>query len=167
MTKSDTGFTGQQVDKKVVAATAASQARLDDMTRQLEAAQKETNALRRQMQNAPPPPRPNYDEPRVYTTKTMAELHGFYKDRTALQGNVFMADEIGKWIIAQGAIQFIRPDGLVFLSGDGGIISCEFNAGWNPKLSAFRNGELMKVVGKIGTVQTGVGPIYLQPCELQ
>ena len=97
----------------------------------------------------------------------MAELRGFYKDRTALQGSAFMADEIGKWITTEGAIQFIRPDGLVFLSDDGGIISCEFDASWKPKLSAFRPGEKMKVVGKIGEGQIGYTPIYLRPCEIR
>jgi hypothetical protein len=105
---------------------------------------------------------------RVYTSKTMTELRGFYKDRTALQAEAFMADEIGKWINTEGAIRFIRPDGLVFLVDNGGeITSCEFDAGWKPKLGAFRPGEIMKVVGKIGTGQTGASPIYLRPCEIR
>jgi hypothetical protein len=132
----------------------------DDAVRQLE-------DMKRQIQNMPPTAHLNYDEPRVFTTKTISELRGFYKDRTALQGAAFMADEIGKWINTEGEIQLIRPDGLVFLSGEGGVISCEFKASWNPKLSAFRPGELMKVVGKIGAVQIGPTPIYLQPCELR
>ena len=82
-------------------------------------------------------------------------------------GVLLSDDEIGKWIITEGAIQFIRPDGLVHLSDNGGIISCEFDASWNPKLSAFRPGEIMKVIGKIGPVQIGYTPIYLQPCELR
>lgn len=165
--QSPAGFTQQQVDEKIAEAISPVQSKLNTATRQLENSQRETDALRRQIQNAPPPPRPNYDEPRVYTKRTITELRGFYKDRTALQGAAFMADEIGKWINTEGTIQFIRPDGLVFLNGEGGVISCEFHASWNPKLSAFRTGELMKVTGKIGEGQIGYTPIYLRPCELR
>jgi hypothetical protein len=161
------GFTQEQVNEKIATAIANLNSQLTETNRQKEVAIRDAEALRKQAQNAPPPPRPNYDEPRVFTTKTVTELRGFYKDRTALQGNAFMADEIGKWIRTEGTIQFIRPDGLVFLNDEGGIISCEFHASWNPKLSAFRPGETMKVVGKIGTVQIGATPIYLQPCEIR
>lgn len=160
------GFTQEQVNEKIITAVANLNSQLTEANRQKEIAMRDAGTLRKQIQNTPPPPRPNYDEPRVYTTKTIADLRGFYKDRTALQGAAFMADEIGKWITAEGQIQFIRPDGLVFLSNDGGIISCEFDASWKPKLSAFRPGEIMKVVGKIGDGQIGYTPIYLRPCEI-
>jgi hypothetical protein len=166
-TKSEIGFTQQQVDEKIENVVSRLNVQLEEANRQKEIAMRDAEVLRKQAQNAPPPPRPNYDEPRVFTTKTVTDLRGFYKDRTALQGNAFMADEIGKWIRTEGSIQFIRPDGLVFLAGEGGIVSCEFHASWNPKLSAFRTGETMKVVGKIGAVQIGATPIYLQPCEIR
>jgi hypothetical protein len=167
VTSTESGFTQEQVNEKIASAVANLNSQLVEANRQKEAAQQEANALRRSMQNVTQLTHPNYDEPRVFTNKTIAELRDFYKDRTALQGAAFMADEIGKWINAEGAIQFIRPDGLVFLNGDGGIISCEFDASWNPKLSAFRPNEIMKVIGNIGTGQIGVSPIYLRPCEIR
>ncbi len=156
----------QQMDEKIAAAVTNLNAQLNEAKRERDIARRDADTLRKQIQNTPTPPRPNYDQPRVYTNKTIADLRGFYNGRTALQGNAFMADEIGKWIKTQGTINFIRPDGLVFLDGGGGIISCEFAPSWNQKLSAFRPGEIMKVVGKIGTGQVGVSPIYLRPCEL-
>ncbi len=166
MLSTESGFTQEQVNEKIASAVANLNSQLAEANRQRDAVQREVNVLR-QTPNAPQLPNPSYDEPRIFTNKTIGELRDFYKDRTALQGAAFMADEIGKWINTEGTIQFIRPDGLVFLSGEGGIISCEFNASWNPKLSAFRPGETMKVVGKIGTGQIGVSPIYLRPCEIR
>jgi hypothetical protein len=94
----DATFTQQQVDEKIAAAVANLNSQLAEANRQRDAAKRDGDVLRRQLQNAPAPPRPNYDETRVYTNKTIAELRGFYKDRTALQADAFMADEIGKWI---------------------------------------------------------------------
>lgn len=164
---SSNGYTQQQVDEKIANAVASLNTQLAEANRQKDAAHRDADALRRQLQNTPAPLPQHYDEPKIYTNKTIADLQAFYKDRTALQAAAFMADEIGKWINTEGKIQFIRPDGLVFLNVEGGIVSCEFSASWNQKLSAFRSGELMKVTGKIGTGQIGASPIYLRPCELR
>lgn len=95
---------------------------------------------------------PATENPRVFTTKTIAELMGFYEDRTALQGDAFMNDEVGKWINTDGIVHDIQPGNAISVILDVGkyAVTCSFNNKlWQAKLSTFRDGDTMKIVGNI------------------
>jgi hypothetical protein len=57
--KPEIGFTQQQVDEKIANAVANLNSQLTEANRQKEAAMRDAEAVRKQIQNAPPPPRPN------------------------------------------------------------------------------------------------------------
>jgi hypothetical protein len=165
-TQQPPGFTEQQVNDKIAAAINNLNSQLTESNRQRDTARREAEVLRQQIQNAPPPPRPNYDEPRTFTKKTIAELRAFYDGRTPLQGDLFMADEGGKWITTDGAIQNVLTGGQVVLRKDYKGISCFFDLRiWRPKLSVLRQNETITVTGKLRDHEDA-SMIYLDSCEL-
>jgi hypothetical protein len=153
----------------IAKASAPIQKQLNAVTQQRDAALAEIASLghRRGESSQTTPAPPTYaDDHRVYTTKTVAGLMAFYEGRTGLQGDIFMADEIGKWINTEGKLQNIQPDATVILQVAKYAVTCIFGPQWRLKLSAFRDGDIMKIAGKIIPGQTG-GSIYLHDCELR
>lgn len=164
-------------------ATASVQKQLDAVTRQRDAALSDAAPLRRRVQqlealphaaSAPPPaagissaPPPAAGTSKVYTQRTIAELRGSDEGRTALQADVSMADEKGKWIETTAVrIQGIGASGVLLLKKDNSGIQCTFDDTWKPKLSILRIGDAIKITGKINQNQSGE-LIYLEDCELR
>jgi hypothetical protein len=106
------------------------------------------------------------DGPRVYTNKTIQDLAAFYKDRTTVQGDVFMADEKGKWINTEGKLQNLMPGGGVMLYNDTHPILCNFAEKWMAKLSVLRLSDFIKITGKIRQDQS-LPALSLEQCELR
>lgn len=147
-------------DKTIAAATAPIQAHLDAANRRIQ-------QLESAIRNAPPPPPPNYDEPRIYTTKSLAEIRAFYDGRTPAQGDVFMADEAGKWIKTDGTIQNVLSGGEVLLtSKDNRGINCFFNQTWRTKLLVLEPNQKINVIGKLRTSENP-NMITLDSCEIE
>jgi len=162
-------FTEEQLKARVDAAVATAvtnlNSQISEANRRTDAAQRELNALRSQIQNAPNPPR-NLDEPRVFTKLTIPEIRALYTGRTPLQGDVLLRDEIGKWIETDGVVQDVQTAGFVTLHKDDKGILCLFDSVWNPKLSVLRVGDTIKVVGKLYN-QQNESVIQLRACELE
>jgi hypothetical protein len=158
------GFTQQQVDEKIANAVANLNSQLTEANRQRDAAQREANAFRQQIQNAPAPPPRNLDTPRVYTEKTVATLWGPCEGRTPLQCDILIGDEKGKWINADGRVALIQPNRTVTLYVENQPLICFFEDQWKAKLDAFRNGEAMSVSGKIQAYNGAT--LLLGQCEL-
>ena len=57
--------------------------------------------------------------------------------------------EKGKRIDTEGTIGRI-DSGMALIYNNNDPIECRFDLQWNPKLATFRNGEHLKVRGKIG-----------------
>lgn len=116
---------------------------------------------------APPVPiaAPAQPVKRVPTTKTIRQLKQIYEGRTALQAAPFMADEVNKWIETEGNILRI-DDGMALLQNGPDHIECRFDTAWNAKLATFRDGELMRVGGRVNPTQNGA-QIYLLDCEVR
>ncbi len=160
-------------------ATASIQKQLDAVTRQRDAALSDAATLRRRGQqlealphaaSVPPPgaapaPPPAAGTAKVYTQRTIAELRGFYEGRTAVQGDVFMADEKGRWIETDARVQGIGTS-VFLLKKDNSGIQCAFDDKWKAKLGVLRHGELIRITGKISQDQNGE-LIYLEDCELR
>ncbi len=159
------GFTQEQVDAKVAGAVANLNAQLVEITRQRDAAQREANALRQQIQNAPPPQQ-NLDTPRSYTKLSIPEIRAIYEGRTPLQGDILFADEVGKWINTDGTIQNVLSGGLVVLRKDDKGIQCVFDRSWWSKLSVLRQNDNIKVAGKLAASQNP-HMITLASCEIR
>jgi hypothetical protein len=102
---------------------------------------------------------------RVPSTKTIRQLKEIYEGRTALQAAPFMADEVNKWIETEGQILRV-DDGMALLQNGPDHIECRFDPTWNVKLATFRNGELMRISGRINPQQNGA-QIYLLDCEVR
>ena len=102
---------------------------------------------------------------RVPSTKTIRQLKQLYEGRTALQAAPFMADEVNKWIETDGKILRV-DDGMALLLNGDDHIECRFDQSWNAKLASFRDGEIMKVFGRINPQQNGA-QIYLLECEVR
>jgi hypothetical protein len=163
------GFTQQQVDEKVANAVANLNSQLTEANRQRDAAQRETNALRQQIQNAPPPQAPDPNAPRVYSEKTVQTLRDSCADRTPLQCDVLISDEKVKWIKATGRAGDIRATGQVVIvvgTAPEYAVFCTFNnALWRLKLVALRERDPISVVGKISGYNGAM--LILSECELQ
>lgn len=157
------GFNQAQVDEKIANAVANLNSQLMEANRQRDAAQRETNAIRQQVQNTPMPPR-NLDTPRVYAEKTVATLWEPCEGRTQLQCDVLIGDEKGKWINASGRVGLIQPNGMVTLTVGNQPVICFFEEYWKTKLGTFRNGETMNVVGKVQAYNGAT--LLLGQCEL-
>jgi hypothetical protein len=168
-------FPGQEITKTVVVhdpataediakATAPIQAKLDAANQQL--AQKEAELQRAKQPVIPVPPAA--DTPRVYTNKTVQDLAAFYKDRTPMQGDVFMADEKGKWINTEGKLQTLMPNGrgAALYNGDYQIL-CNFGEKWKAKLGALQPSAFIKIAGKISQDQWAPPSLFLEECELR
>jgi len=155
-------------------ATASIQKQLDAVTRQRDAALSDAVTLRRRVQqleavpHAASAPPPAAGISKVYTQRTIAELRGFYEGPTALQGDVFMADEKGKWIETRDVrIQGIGTSGVLLLKKDNSGFQCTFDDTSKTKLSTLRVGNIIKTItGKISQNQNGQ-LIYLEDCELR
>lgn len=106
------------------------------------------------------------DASRVYTNKTVQNLAALYEGRTAMQADVFMADEKGKWINTEGILQRLTPTGTAAFMNGGNLIVCSFNAKWKTKLGALRISESIKIAGKISENQVGSW-LDLSECELR
>jgi hypothetical protein len=165
------GYTQAQLDKAVADGKAPIQAKLD-------AAQKTITDLK--SASAPPVASPApapatiiapqqplaaADMPRVYTNKTVQGLAAFYKDRTDMQGDVFMADEKGKWINTEGKLQYTDGRGAR-LYNDGHTILCDFGEKWKAKLGVLRPSAFIKITGKIRQDQW-LPALLLEQCELR
>jgi hypothetical protein len=143
----------------------------DTLRTQIDALKRENEALKEAQKNTlsigPPAPPQNLDTPKVYTKRTLAELKGFYAGRTILQGNIFMADEVGKWIDIDGVILDIYSNGnVLFQTKDNAGAECTFDNIWKPKLSVFHTGENIKVTGKLAATQ-GPTMTHLEGCSLR
>jgi hypothetical protein len=114
---------------------------------------------------APVPPVQTKPAERVPSKKTIRQLKEIYEGRTALQAAPFMADEINKWIETEGQILRV-DDGMALLQNGPDHIECRFDSAWNVKLATFRNGELMRISGRINPIQNGA-QIYLLDCEVR
>jgi hypothetical protein len=106
-----------------------------------------------------------------FTKRTVRELRAIYEGRTRLQADVFIADEKGKLIEAEGTIVNV-DSGMVLLqtgqtehNGMPDYAECRFSPEWNAKLGTYRQNEHMKIRGVIGPNQNGA-QIYLQECEI-
>jgi len=152
----------------ITKATAPLKAQLDEAHEQiarLQAAQKNMLSIGAAPEQPPPAAA---DIPRVYTNKTVQDLAAFYKDRTTMQGNVFMADEIGKWINTEGKLQNLMPDGGgAALYNDSYQILCNFGEKWKAKLAVLRPFDLIKIAGKIRQDQWAPPALFLEECELR
>jgi hypothetical protein len=120
--------------------------------------------------NSPPPPTaPSAPlTPKTAATKTIAELMETYKGRTPLQAEPFIADQIGKWIDAEGKLSYMTPTrGAVQLLNERGIlVQCAFDDDkWLPRLRTFRIGDFMRIMGSINRYQDGT-KLALINCEL-
>jgi len=109
---------------------------------------------------APPPPPPPLPLPRQaapparnYTTKTVDELWtSMCENRTALQCDLFLADEKGKWINLEGVVMDIAPHNFVVFRAGGENkrwANCSFSEIWTAKLGALYPSEIIKITGKI------------------
>ena len=160
-----TGFTQQQVDDKISRAVSNLNLQVTEANRQRDAAQREANALRQQIQNAPAS-QVNLDTPRVYTRLTIPEIRAIYENRTPLQGDILFADEAGKWIDTDGKIMNVFSTGTVILRKDDKGISCVFEKSWWPKLGVLRQDDDIKITGKLLPSQNP-SMISLVLCELR
>ncbi len=161
-------FTQGQVNEKIAAAVANLNSQLTEANRQRDAAQREANAFRQQIQNAPLP-KQNYDSPRIYSEKTVQTLWDPCASRTPLQCDLLISDEKGKWIKATGRVMLVTPIGhatiVVGTSPNEHTVYCIFDSSvWKPKLSVFRPSETISVAGKIGGYNGAT--LILNDCEL-
>jgi hypothetical protein len=116
-----------------------------------------------QLSPLPPAPVPVHES---YTDKPVSWFVDAFKGRTELQANLLIAPEIGKWINADGALQFISPLGMMRLYGDSYAIQCQFDHALLVRLTAFRIGDTVKIVGKISLDQSAAF-LQLEDCELR
>lgn len=142
--------------------------RLDDIARFIETTYSEvTTSLR------PPEPAPMKPAPvplhRSFTKKTFQQLVAFYKDHPALQGDVFTANEAGKWINAEGVVRNLTGGSGVLFVEDAVLVECSFDERWIAKLNAFRLDDTIKVVGKISRYKADprIDLIALTDCEFR
>src|ERR1700722_3078521 len=141
---------------------------ITDLRAKLDRQQEEIEKLRGQQQ----PPQPSQNpgpffsggpttdpvSQREYTNRTVQELLGLYKDKTAFQADKLMEPYKGMWIETEGIIVGVYPDGpgaVVPLKNGDKMIECRFNAQWSRQLGRYNNGESLKVRGKISTTQNG------------
>jgi outer membrane murein-binding lipoprotein Lpp len=156
------GFTQQQVDAKIASAVANLNAQLTEANRQRDAARREAEAFREQIQNAPAPVR-ELDTPRVFTKLTPAQIGAIYDGRTPLQGDILFA-EGGKWLETDGKVENVVPGGIFLRRDDGQQIICTFDNTWRAKLSVLRLNDVIKVIGKLHSSQNK-NSIGLTSCE--
>ncbi len=156
------GFTQEQVDAKIAAAVANLNAQLAEANRQRDAAIRDANALRQQIQNAPPPPTAA-EGPRVSTDKTKEQIWDSYcEGRTELQCSILMNEEKNKWITIRADVAIIHAGGNMELSGG---VMCNFGNQWLPALSTLRTGDHVTITGRI--VGFNVRFFILQKCEIK
>jgi hypothetical protein len=108
---------------------------------------------------------PEQPPARVYTTKTVEQLAAFYEGRTILQGDILMTPERGKWINAEGKIQTLMSNGIVFFFQNEHPVQCQFSEKWKPRLGLFQPFETIKVTGRISPAAGST--LILQECELR
>jgi len=161
-TKPETGFTQRQVDEKVANAVTNLNSQLTETNRQRDAARREAEAFRQQIQNAPAPTR-ELDSPRVFTKLTPDQIRAVYAGRTPLQGDILFADEAGKWLETAGKVVDVVNTTLI-LSKDEKIAQCTFDNTWRAKLSVLRPNDIIKVVGKLSPSQNQ-NVVLLSSCE--
>jgi hypothetical protein len=162
-TKPETGFTQRQVDEKISNAVTNLNAQLSEANRQKDAARREAEAFRQQIQNAPAPVR-ELDTPRVFTKLTPEQIGAIYDGRTPLQGDVLFADEAGKWLETDGKVENVVPGGIFLRRNDSQQIVCSFDNTWRAKLSVLRLNDIIRVVGKLALSQSK-NSIGLTSCE--
>lgn len=160
-----TGFSQQQVDEKISSAVANLNSQLIEANRQREAARREAEAFRQQIQNAPAPSR-ELDTPRVFTKLTLDQIRAIYEGRTPLQSDILFADEAGKWLANEGKVETVTSSWLILhdVNDSNKLFQCAFDTTWRTKLSVLRPNDVVKVVGKLAPSQTS-NVIILHSCE--
>jgi hypothetical protein len=163
-TKPETGFTQQQVDGKIANAVANLNTQLTEANRQRDAARREAEAFRQQIQNAPAPTR-ELDTPRVFTKLTPDQIREIYEGRTPLQADILFADEVGKWLATDGKVETVTSGWLILRrDNDSKRVQCAFDNTWRAKLSVLRPNDIVKVVGKLAPSQNQ-SLVILHSCE--
>ena len=153
----------QQVNEKIVAATAAIQKQLDQVTTERDAANRRIRELEA-LQHAPPTPPTAAEGPRVFTDKTSKEQvwNTYCEGRTELQCSILMNEEKNKWITLGAVVAIVHAGGGVEFNN--GII-CQFGSQWLPALSTLRTGDHVTITGQI--VGFNVRFFILQKCEIK
>jgi hypothetical protein len=164
-TRPETGFTQQQVDEKISNAVSHLNSQLTEANRQRDAARREAEAFRQQIQNAPAPTR-ELDSPRVFTKLTPDQIRAIYEGRTPLQGDILFADEAGKWLATDGKVETVSSGWLILRrDNDSKMVQCAFDNTWRAKLSVLRPNDTVKVVGKLASSHNP-SLVILESCEL-
>ena len=113
------------------------------------------------------------DTNRTFTSKSPSDLLGFYRGRTALQGDSLMKPFVGLWLKTEGTVIFLAADGengsvaALRRYNDVGEspIECRFQPQWTTAMSRVSRGDVIRIEGKISPSQNGQ-QIYLLSCEL-
>ncbi|RXT44871.1 hypothetical protein B5V03_20010 [Bradyrhizobium betae] len=135
---------------------------------QLTAAKRDLDELSQRARSAAPTPPIAPPKDRRFTDKTIRQLRAIYEGRTGLQAEAFISDEYGKSIEVDGKVVSVFSGMAMLASNENNsdMVECRFSPPWNPKLSTYRIGDMMKVLGVIAPTQNGA-QIYLNDCEIR
>jgi hypothetical protein len=150
---------------------------------QLDQALKQISALQSQLEDAvndrdaarqilPPPSfapvlavSPNESKSRIFTNKKVLDFVPTLAGITDLQAQILSSDEKGKWMNVNGVVSNVAPNMVLTMAPDeGGQIRCVFSQKWASKLAMIRQGDKLKVDGKIREYFSG--DLTLEECEV-
>jgi hypothetical protein len=107
---------------------------------------------------------------REFTTRTVDELLGYFRDHNGLLADKLIEPFKGLWLNVEGSIIHLFPSGVDGTScaqirdHPGNFIECRFGAEWSHALSRYEKVDWLRVRGKIAQRQIG-GQLYLVDCE--
>jgi hypothetical protein len=115
------------------------------------------------------PPRPQQKE---FANRTVHQLLAFRDGRSGLEADRLLEPFKGLWIPpSEGTIRVLTPDGsgggamAVVAVTDDDLIECHFSPGWVRELSRYKEGDQLRVTGKIGHY-TGAHLLVLVESEI-
>jgi hypothetical protein len=119
---------------------------------------------------APTPAVSEEEAKRTYTERLPRELMALYEGRTPFQAEKLLAPYKGQWIVAEGKVLNLLPDGQsghsIAVLRDGSVtIECRLDSRWGERVTKFDKGDTMKVRGEISANQNG-SQLYLLKCEI-
>jgi len=103
---------------------------------------------------------------RVVTSKTPEQLWFEFCQGFAPSFQCDLPGEKGKWISVDGRMMQFRPPAylLVVVGEKSRGVQCILESRWRSKLSTLRQGDLIKLTGRIVTFQNGI--LTLESCDL-
>lgn len=110
-------------------------------------------------------PSPSASETRSFTNKRVLDFIPTLAGVTELQAQILSADEKGKWMNVDGVVRNVAPNMVLTIGPDeGGQVRCIFDQKWVSKLAMLRQGDKLKVDGKIEEYIGG--DLMLEECEV-